>query len=91
MAMPSLWQWQLFLAANGTTCKGNNNDGLVVLFLAECILRSKASHLNRTRRAISLIVKQQKHALAFGLKERQKERKSKCKRHQKTVMLMLLT
>eukprot|EP00957_Ditylum_brightwellii_P015446 1162801-Ditylum_brightwellii.AAC.1 len=32
-AVPSLWQWQLFLAANGTTCKGNNTNGLVVPFL----------------------------------------------------------
>ena len=33
MAVPSLHQWQLFLAANGTTCKGKDTDGLVVPFL----------------------------------------------------------
>ena len=28
-AVPSLRQWQLFLAANGTAFKGNNDDGMV--------------------------------------------------------------
>eukprot|EP00957_Ditylum_brightwellii_P177135 13493949-Ditylum_brightwellii.AAC.1 len=56
-SMLSLQQWQLFLDANGTACKGNNDNGMV--------LRSKASNLHKIRRTLSLIVKWQKHTLAL--------------------------
>eukprot|EP00957_Ditylum_brightwellii_P156553 11915305-Ditylum_brightwellii.AAC.1 len=63
---------------------------VVMPFLTGCVLRSKASHLHRSGRALSLIMKQQKHMLAFNKKERQKERKNKYKGHWKTYMLVLL-